>query len=134
MTDLVVTAANVAPGLNAVLDTANAGAAGTAGQVAYRDAASGTFKLTDCDLAGAKQADGIIVNGSASGQPVTVQKSGQVAIGATLVKGTCYYASATAGGICTFADLVSGDAVILLGIAISASVLDLHIVNTGVAI
>lgn len=134
MTDLSITATSVVPGLNAVTETGNAGAAVTAGEVAYRDPATGTFKLTDCDLTGAEQADGIITTGSASGQPAVLQKSGQITLGSVLTKGTAYYASATAGGICTFADLVSGDAVIFLGIALSATVLDLRIVNTGVAI
>lgn len=132
MTDITITSTSVKPGLNAALDTGSAGAAVTAGQAVYRD--SGAYKLTDNNLTAAEAAVGIAVSGAASGQPLVVQTSGQLSMGATLTKGAAYYASATAGGICLFADLVTGDAVILLGIAVSTSVLDLHVVNTGVTL
>jgi hypothetical protein len=53
------------------------------------------------------------------------QKDGQVTIGATLVPGTDYYLSDTPGGICPIADVGVGEYVCRVGVALSATVLDL---------
>ena len=55
-----------------------------------------------------------------------------ITIGATLTAGTAYYLSATAGGICPFADLGAGDRVIFLDIAKSTSVLHFRPIDSGV--
>lgn len=135
MTDIAITAANVLPTGNATLETGIAGATITAGQVIYKEAATGAFKLTDTDsaTAEAKNAYGIALNGASAGQPLTVVKSGPVTIGGTLVAGVFYYASNTPGGICPAADVATEQSVVV-GYATSTSVLNVRIVNTGVTV
>lgn len=135
MADISVTAANVVPQGGATLETGFAGATITAGQVVYKEAATGLFKLTDTDSATAevKQAYGIALNGGSTGQPITVVKDGPVTIGGTLGLGLAYYASNTPGGICPAAD-VATETVVFLGLSASTSVLNLRIINSGVAV
>ena len=136
MAALSITAANVAAGTDAVVEKGTAGEAITAGQLVYRDEADGKYKLADCDSATAavRQARGVALNGAANGQPLSIQKSGDINLGATLVAGTTYYASPTAGGIGPLADVASGDDPIIVGIAKSASIMLMRILNPGVTI
>lgn len=135
MADITVTAASVIAGGDAVVEHGRAGATITAGQVVYKEASSGKFKLTDTNSATAevKNAYGIALNGASDGQPLAVQKAGSITIGATVVAGTAYYASETPGGIQSAAD-VATEAVVLLGIATSASVIKMGIINSGVTV
>lgn len=136
MADLVLTAANVlATGGSRKLDGV-AGAAITAGQVVYREAATGTYKLADCDsgTAEARSPKGIALNGAATGQPIKVHVGGPITLGAVLTAGVTYYLSPTAGGICPVADVASADYPVILGIAKSASVLDVKVHEAGVAL
>ncbi|MER9310095.1 hypothetical protein NKI51_12355 [Mesorhizobium australicum] len=129
MTDIAITAANVLAGANAVIENGYAAAAVTAGQVVYRDA-SAKYNLADTDSATAlvRKPRGIALNGAAIGQPVAVQRSGDITIGATVTKGVAYYLSGTPGGICPVADVAAGDYPAVIGIATSASVLSINIV------
>lgn len=69
------------------------------------------------------------------GQPVRVQTGGRMTIAASGVsKGAAYYASLTAGGICPFADLGSGDFPSMVGIGVSATEIDVVIHNAESAI
>jgi hypothetical protein len=128
MADLVITATNVVPGSNAKTRTRTLGVATTAGQAMYKDAADlEKAKLADCDgVAAARVFDGIALNGGAAGQPVTLIYEGDVTIGATMTKGAAYYLSPNPGGICPVADVLTGDLPVLLGIAISTTVLRLR--------
>jgi len=136
MADISITAANVVKGSNAVVEAGTAGATITAGQVVYKDAADGKYKLADADsaTAAAKAPRGIALNGASDGQPLSIIRSGDVTIGATLTPGTAYYLSPVAGGIAPLADVASGDDVVLLGLAESASVLAVDIQITGVTL
>ncbi|MBN9078518.1 MAG: hypothetical protein BGN87_00140 [Rhizobiales bacterium 65-79] len=135
MTDVSITAANVKAGSNAIVDrSGNAGATVTAGEPVYKDATSGKYKLSDCNATGAKSCDGIALNGASDGQPLAILKGGDITIGGTLVAGTVYCVSATAGGIAPQADITTGDDVIILGVAKSASVLNVHIQTPGVTL
>jgi hypothetical protein len=136
MADLTITAASVVQGAGAAVVNGTAGATVTAGQVVYKEAATGLFKLAD-DNSGTPEAQiafGIALHASLNGQPLAVQTGGPIIIGATLTAGTAYYSSATGGGICPFADLVSTDRVVQLGNATSATVLALSIKDTGVTL
>jgi predicted transcriptional regulator len=126
--DLSVTAASVVPGSGAVLETATAGEALTAGQFVYKKAADGKWYKADCNSATAevRVASGVAVNGAAAGQPVVVQKSGAITIGATMTAGVVYYLSGTAGGIRPVADNTTGDYPQVLGMATSTTVLQLN--------
>jgi hypothetical protein len=136
MADLTITAANVVAGDNASIVRGTAGAALTAGQVVYQDAADGRFKLADNNSATAavRSPDGIALHAAASGQPVAVIKGGDLTIGATLTAGVAYYLSDTPGGICPVADLASGEYSSIIGIAESASVMSVKIHESGAAI
>ncbi|WP_127524581.1 hypothetical protein [Mesorhizobium sp. Z1-4] len=135
MTDISVTAASVVAGTNAVTENGRAGATITAGQVVYKDASDGKFKLADSDsgTAAVKVAYGIALNGAADGQPLSVAKKGDVTFNAVLTAGTAYYLSETAGGIQPQADVASED-VIFLGLAKSTTVLALDIQIPGVTV
>lgn len=134
MTDLTVTAASVLPGAGAVTEDGLAGATITAGQAVYRDT-DGTYKLADADGASAtiRTARGIALNGASSGQPVRIQRSGEITIGATLTPGTSYYLSGTPGGICPLADVGTGEYYHLVGIAKSSTNLLLALAYSGVS-
>lgn len=136
MADISITAANVVASGSAQIDRSGvAGVVLTAGQVVYKEAATGFLKLTDTDSATAevKQAYGITLNGAAVGQPVAVCTGGPVTIGGTLGLGLAYYASNTPGGICAVAD-VATETVVFLGLSASTSVLNLRIINSGVTV
>ena len=135
MADLVITPANVVSGNGSRTEDRNAGAAVTAGQVVYLDAADDRYKLADCDgAAPLRKPRGIALNGAAAGQPLRIHRSGPITIGAVLAPGTTYYLSPTPGGIAPIADLSAGDYPTIIGIAISASVLDVQIHESGVAL
>jgi len=133
MTDLSITPANVLRGANSRAENGIFGATVTQGQVVYRDPADGRFKLADTDgAADARVPYGIALNAGAAGQPATVLRSGEIAIGATLVPGTTYYLSPTPGGIAPLTDVAVGDDYTVVGIAISASVLKVGFLVSGV--
>jgi hypothetical protein len=137
MADLTITAASVVVVANAATksDQGVAGETIAAGKAVYK-AASGKWMLADNDsaTAEAKTALGIALNGAALDQPLTIHKMGKLTIGATLTAGSRYYLSSTAGGIMPEADLASGDYVCLLGLASSASVLDVNIQTPDVTL
>jgi hypothetical protein len=136
MTTIVITAANVIAGSNATRTTGTAGEAITAGQAVYFDTSVNKWKLADNNLAtlGATKAAGIALDGASLNQPVAVQTSGDITIGGTLVAGTAYYLSATAGGICPVADLVTTNSVCQIGLAKSVTVLTINIQFPGVTL
>lgn len=135
MSDLSITAANVIAGSDDII-RASAGETITAGQPVYKDPTSLKFMKADSDSATAHSHEviGIALNGAALNQPLAVQKSGPITIGATLTAGTAYYLSSNAGGICPLADVGTGEEVVLLGLATSTTVLDLDIQKTGVTL
>jgi hypothetical protein len=133
MTDISITAANVVPGSNASMVQGRAGEAIAAGKAVYLDPTVLKWKLADSNsaTAGANKAGGIALNGASLDQPITVQTSGDITIGGTLVAGGAYYLSETPGGIQPAADLASEN-VCLLGLAKSTTVLALNIQTPGV--
>ena len=136
MTDIAITAALVIAGSDSRQESGAAGATITAGQVVYRDAADGKYKLADADsaTAGIRAPRGIALNGASDGQPLTVHLSGDITIGGTMTAGVAYYLSDEPGGICPVGDLASGDYPVIVGIAKSATVLDVNFQAAGVAL
>lgn len=135
MVDLVVTAANCLPGAGALVEAGVAGETITAGQALYKDA-SGNWMKADADSAVplARDAKAISLNGAALGQPINVQKGGEITLGATMTPGTSYYLSGlAAGGICPVADVGTGEYFDFIGIAKSATVMKLGFVFSGVS-
>ncbi len=136
MADVSVTAGNVVAGSDAVIKHGVLGATVTAGQTVYLDTADGRFKLYDADSATVlvHTLYGVALNGGSSGQPVAVQTGGSITIGGTVTQGLVYVGSDTPGGIMPAADLEAGDFTAILGVATSASVIKLGIVNSGVSV
>lgn len=134
MADLTITAASVAAGTNASKASSYlAGADITAGQAVYLDTSTSTMKLADADTLAASAAFGVALNSASTGQPITVQKQGNITIGATVVTGKAYYVSTTAGAICLESDLSTGDFPHFLGFATSTTVIALDPKACGVA-
>lgn len=136
MADLTITAANVLEGTNGKKGFGVAGVAVTAGQTVYLDPTDGKYRLADNNsvTAAARAPTGVALNNAAAGQPLCVQTSGPCTIGAALTAGVVYYQSGTPGGICPVADLVTGMYPTAIGIATSASVLDINIEQSGVSL
>lgn len=136
MTDLAITAANVAPGSDAQTERRNAGATIAQGQPMYIDS-SDTWQLADGDGAAAlRVATHISLSSGASGQPMIGQKivSGtSITIGGTMVLGVVYCLSGNVGKICPSADVGSGNFLQVIGIPTSTTVMKLSGVNAGVA-
>ena len=135
MADLTITAANVKKGAGARTEEGVAGVAITAGQLVYREEATGKYKLTDADSATpeARTLLGVALHAAAADQPLVILKSGRYAAGATVAVGTAYIASATAGGLCPIADAATGMYPTLLGFAVSTTEIQVDIVAAGVA-
>ena len=135
MADLTITESNVVPGSGATFERGIGGESIAAGQTCYKSTSDKKWYLADADAAGEQDCKGIAVSAcEADGAQVVIQKSGNVALGAILTKGTTYVLSDTAGGIMPIADLDSGDTVVLLGTATSTSNLLLHVKNTGAVV
>lgn len=130
MADHTVTPANVQQGANAKLKYGTAGAAIIAGQAVYLDPTDNTYKLADHDSATAAVRDvaGIAVNSApGAGQPITVcEYDDDFTPGFTIANGVGVYLSGTAGGLCPFADLATGDypKLIMMGIGSDKVVLN----------
>ncbi|MCK6578105.1 MAG: hypothetical protein L6Q98_08390 [Anaerolineae bacterium] len=142
MSDVSITAANVLAGSNAKKATGTAGATITAGQVVYADGSdSGKFKLADANASAATANPvGVALHGAASGQPLTIviedddfTPGGTLSLSAAADDGV-YVLSGTAGGIAPVGDLASGWYPVILGVAKSASKMNLKIVRGTAAL
>ncbi|MCI0361641.1 MAG: hypothetical protein L0211_24420 [Planctomycetaceae bacterium] len=136
MPDVIVTATNVVPDSGTQTLDAILGAAVTAGQTLYLDAAdAGKAKLADANASAATAAvRGIALNGGAIGQPVKLAIGGTLNPGFAVGVGSVYVLSATPGGIAPVADLAVGWFTHVLGIGVTASQLKLVMQGGGVAI
>lgn len=135
MADLSITAASVASSTDAQFFNGTAGATITAGQSVYLDSTTNTLKLADANASAATASVyGIALHATLSGQPLQVQVSGNINLGATLGVGTVYVQSATAGGIAPAADLASGWRTSVLCIGTSSSNAIMCIRNSGAAV
>lgn len=136
MADLVITAASVVAGTNASTVQGTLGESVTAGQAVYQDSSTRKWMKADSNGASAeiRTPKGLALNGGALNQPVLVQKSGDLTLGAALTAGVAYYLSDTPGGIGPVADLAVGEYPTILGLAKSATVLAVDIQASGVAL
>lgn len=135
MVDISITATAVLKGSNAVTKEGMAGATIAAGQAVYKSSTTNTILLADSNsaTAEARTADGIALNGGATGQPIEYQTSGDMTMNAVLTANTAYFMSDTPGGICPIADVGAGEYLQLLGIAKSTTVLMVLMATTGVS-
>ena len=135
MADLSITAANVLAASDTVTKQGTCGEAITAGKAVYYDTATKKYKLGDANGAtGLRSCDGVALSGGAENQPLTVAIGGGINLGAVLTAGVAYYLSDTPGGICPVADVGSGEDPVLIGMAISTSVLDIQVQDPGVTL
>lgn len=136
MADISITPANTQRTSSSEVEVGTAGTTITAGQAVFKAAATGRFGLSDSNHGTAENRAvfGIALHGASSGQPLSVQRKGDITIGGTLTAGVAYYLSDTPGGICPVADVGSGEYSVVLGIAKSTSVLGLNIQASGVAL
>lgn len=134
--DLSLTATSVVPGATAKRESGIACEAITAGQLVYRQAATGKFCKSDSDSATAevRSVRGVALNGAATNQTLTILTSGPITIGATVTVGSPYFLSNTAGGIIPFADLSTGEYPVLLGFATTTGIITVNLVEAGVAV
>lgn len=132
MADITVTAANVVPGASSNVKPETFGATIAQGKSVYK-MASGRIGLYDANAAApANVLYGVAMSSGADGQPGFVLVDGDYNPGATVVVGTVYVGSATAGGIAPVADLATGWAANVLGVGTAANKIKVDIINSGV--
>lgn len=126
MADISITAGSVLWVSGDIETGYKAGATITAGQALYFDSSTNTWKLCDNDNATAavRVFAGIALNSASSGQPLHVQVSGVITIGATVAVGTVYTTSATAGGIAPSSDLSTGEYTSIIGVALTTGTIE----------
>lgn len=131
MAEIAQTAANVRPGTNVYIDAGTAGEDISAGMPVYRDTGTLLYMKSRANTPGTlAYCDGIAINSASLNQPISIQKSGSINIGAALTIGKFYGVSAdTAGKIfdAPDTDYASTDWPIGLGVAKSATELVLAI-------
>lgn len=142
MADISVTAANVIAGANAKKARGRAGATITAGQTLYADGSdSSDLKLADANASAATaNCVGIALHGAADGQPLEyVYEDDDFTPGATLSLSAAaddgvYVLSGTAGGIAPVGDLAAAMYPVIIGVAKSATKMNLKIVRGTAAL
>lgn len=136
MADITITAANVKL-ISGPTEQLTSGATLTAGQAAYKEAATSKAKLSDNDSATAevRAVLGLTLHAALADQPVTVAKNGAVVdLGVILTAGVDYFLSGTPGGICPRADVTTGDDPVRIGMALTTSRLQLDINDPAVTL
>ncbi len=133
MSELSITAANVLPtATTALVGTKLAGGAITAGMGVYYKASDDKFYAAQSDGSLLEASTvGVALNSAAAGQYVTVGRE-SVTIGATVVVGTQYFTSQTAGGIGIATDVASTNYVTPLGVADTATTILVRPTPTGI--
>jgi hypothetical protein len=133
MADLVVIAANVKPGSDLVTKRGIAGETISAGDSLFI-ATDGELELCEKDQAVADAACvGVAVNDAAALQPVEYGITGTIDMGAILAIGQTYIVGAGPGGLAPEADAAVGNFTTVVGIATTANILKLGILQSGVA-
>lgn len=130
MADLSITAGSVV-GQGADRETLIAAGTVTAG-MAVRKNTSNQIVAAANDSAANAAAYGIALNGASSGQPVEVQKSGLIDLGATVAVGKVY-ALSTGGGIMPVDDIAGSEYVTVMGVGTAADEFKMGICASGVA-
>jgi hypothetical protein len=132
MANLSITAANVLQGSNAQIKYGVlAGVTITAGQLVYVNPATGRYELADANTVATAQVAGVALHAALAGQPLAIQHGGRYYVGATVTLGLTYVLSATAGAIAPSADLTTGDYATHLGVAVSATEINIKINASG---
>lgn len=140
MADYTRTAANVLPSASAIiLRACVAGATLARGNNAYLDTATNTWKLIDANAVaagtGLSDSRGVVLNDVASGQQTDICiRDSDFTHGLTTVAiGDVIIASANAGESAPSADMATGWLGVVMGIAKSATKMNLNPIANGVA-
>lgn len=109
MANLTITAANVTSNNDTLsYRSYQAGEAITAGQVVRVDGTTGKLVLSQADTADNSTILGIALTSCGTDEYLVIADSGSYVSGATMVAGTFYVVSNTAGALCPFTDLTTG--------------------------
>lgn len=122
MADIAITVASVIKGQNGNALTGLAGVALTQGQVIYIDPADRKAKLADSNASSpANAVAGITLNAALANQPIDYVTADPAFIfGGAAAAGDVIYLSDTAGGLTsTYADILTGSTVIVLGVCVT---------------
>jgi len=132
MADLATITA-VRPTANTVTEAIVYGATVAAGQPVFLDTNDSEYKLADNDDTAVKAVvKGIAMTPGVDAGYGLIAKSGSIIlVGTTMVVGETYLLSSTLGGIMPVADANTSDYVTIIGVAASATQLDLFIKATG---
>lgn len=140
MANLSITASQVLTDLGqpATYEQGVAGEAISAGDLVYLDAATGNYLLTDANDLSPVLADvrGMALNTAAANQPLRIQRTGRLTLGAGAapVVGQLYVASATAGKSAPASDLASGWHSTLVFVGYPTNQIQFTIIATGQAL
>lgn len=132
--DLTPAAATSKVYSNTVLQIVRGGEVIAFGQPVYKSSSDWRYYKTVSSSVAAAAAKGIAITPcEAAGDYLVIAKKGGLDLGCTLTVGTRYYVSAS-GGIQAHGDLASGEYITLLGIATTASRLEIDINASGIAV
>lgn len=133
MADISQTAANVAASSNTVVTLAQVGEAVTQGQPGYLNTSDNKYYRADANDTAAKANASVIFLTPASTDGYSlIATDGYVNLGATLTVGQIYVVSTNVGAIAPYSDLSTGHYVTILGVAITAALLDFTPVVSGI--
>lgn len=131
MTDLVITAADVAAQGGAGTSSGTAAATITAGDALAKNS-SGALVLASDASATLAAVVGIALHAASSGQPIKYQTSGRIDLGATLAVGK-HYVLSTDGAIAPVDDIAGGEYASYIGWAEDAQYLRLNLLAADAA-
>lgn len=135
MADLTITAASVK--VKSVTSQPLLGVVGesvTQGQPCYLKSSDSKYWKADADTLAEAAATVVALTPAATDGYALFAKAGAtIDLGATLTVGQVYVVSATAGGICPYADLGSGDFVTIIGVPTAADSIELVMHSCTVA-
>jgi hypothetical protein len=129
MAAISITAANVVSA-GGTIETRTSGATITAGMVVYLDA-NGLAQIATNTASASALPRGIALDTASSGQPVTLQRDGDITIGGTAAVGKVYVIG-TAGGIIPVDDIAGTEYIGLVGIGKTAAILTIVLGTAGV--
>jgi hypothetical protein len=137
MANISYTASNVvATDASTVKASGISGGAINIGEAVYLDPADGLIKKAQANVGSPTHAPNIVGVAldtvAGTNQPITYATKGDVTFGSGLTQAQVYVVSATAAGaIAPYVDLVSGNYVGFLGVALNTSVLRLGLIPTS---
>jgi hypothetical protein len=131
MANITITPSSFTLPSGAKAQTCLAGTTITAGQACCL--VSGSLYPASSNTSSKKFVTGIAMNGGTMGQAIVVQIIGTFIPGGTVVKDTVYVLSETAGDICPYSDLTTGDEIVIVGVASSTTAINLNLWDSGIA-